>query len=414
MAIPSARSRRTLGFITPSDGYFKDGSLWTNAPLGRLIDSLSHECGRLLIAICDSPEQARWHDYKVMAPVADLFALPNMPSLAKGIFYGAACRKAIRKIEREAEALIVQLPFSAPTALLAARRPRVYHICADLPSVVRASKFYRGPRRVGARSLATLIDQLQRHLVKAKDVSVITNGEALWTTYDGQHGRSVVSSSIVASDILSVTRQRDLGAPFRVLFVGYLRPEKGLDVLLDAYTQLRQTLPDAELQVIGTSDLVEGGAALELRQRIAVLQQRGAPITVEGYIQFGRDLFAYYADADVVVVPSRSEGTPRVLIEARAVGCPVVATSVGGIPSSVVDGVDGLLILPDDPSALATAILRIAREPGLRRRLIQAGLERARNTTVENVAREMMTEVESLLGRIRPNTLPILEEKTEC
>jgi glycosyltransferase involved in cell wall biosynthesis len=398
-------ARRIIGFVTSADGCVEDGSLWTNTALGRLIEALRDECDRLLVAISGSPQRTTWHDYKTDIPTEDVIALDHMPSIAKGFFNGRSCRAVIREIEREAEVLIVQLPFSAPSALPAARRPRVYHVCADLPSVVKASKFYRGPRRVGACSLATLIDRLQRLLVKRKDTAVITNGEALWAKYGGPRGRFVVSSSIVGSDILSVGRQRAAGAPFRVLFVGYLRPEKGLDVLLDAYTKLRLTFPDAELQVIGTTDVVEHGAARELYERIATLQHGGAAITVHGHIVFGPALFSYYANADVLAVPSRSEGTPRVLVEARALGCPVVATRVGGIPSSVVDGVDGLLVPPDDPSALATALVRIARDPNLRRRLVEGGLEMARNTTVEWVARDIMDQVELLLGLSRRGTV---------
>jgi glycosyltransferase involved in cell wall biosynthesis len=411
---PSApASRRTLGFVTPSDAYLKDDYLLTNPGLGRLIDALRGRCDRLLVGICRSPQQAKWHDYKTGIPTKDVFALPSMPSIAKGIFYGRRCRAVIREIEGQADALIVQMPFSAPSALLVPRRPRVYHICADLREVVKASRFYRGPRRLAARSLAGSIDLLQQHLVGGREAALITNGEALFANYASRRGRSVISSSIVDADILSVCRERSGDAPFRLLFVGYLRPEKGLDVLLDAYVQLRQALPDAELQIIGTSDLVEDGAARELHERITILQNQGFPVSIHGYVSFGRDLFTHYADADVVVVPSRSEGTPRVLIEARALGCPVVAARVGGIPSSVTDGVDGLLVPPDDASALATAILRIASEPNLRRLLIEGGLERARNTTVECMARSMMEQVELLLSE-SPASVFDREHGFEC
>ncbi len=63
-----------------------------------------------------------------------------------------------------------------------------------------------------------------------------------------------------------------------------------------------------------------------------------------GHRDFGPELFQCYADADVLVVPSRTEGTPRVLVEARGFGCPVIGTSVGGIPTSIANGIDGLLV----------------------------------------------------------------------
>ncbi len=72
------------------------------------------------------------------------------------------------------------------------------------------------------------------------------------------------------------------------------------------------------------------------------------------------------------------------LIEARANGLPLVATNVGGIPTSVTDGHDGLLVPPRDPAALAAAIQRLAADGALRRSLIRNGLEAARKLTVDS------------------------------
>ena len=79
---------------------------------------------------------------------------------------------------------------------------------------------------------------------------------------------------------------------------------------------------------------------------------------------------------------SLSEGTPRVLVEARARSLPVVATNVGGIPSSVTDGEDGLLVPPRDPAAIARGISRIVGDEDLRTQLIRNGLERVKACTV--------------------------------
>jgi glycosyltransferase involved in cell wall biosynthesis len=102
-----------------------------------------------------------------------------------------------------------------------------------------------------------------------------------------------------------------------------------------------------------------------------------------GLVPFGPELFQAFADADVLLLPSRSEGTPRVLNEARAFGCPVVASRVGGITTSVEHEVDGLLVPPDDPEALAAATLRLLEDAELRRRMIEIGKLRMRERTIE-------------------------------
>lgn len=72
------------------------------------------------------------------------------------------------------------------------------------------------------------------------------------------------------------------------------------------------------------------------------------------------------------------------LIEARAFGC-AVGTHVGGIPSSIIDGVDGLIVEPEDAAGLKDALLHIARDPQLRGRLVTAGIERARQSSIEDL-----------------------------
>lgn len=120
-----------------------------------------------------------------------------------------------------------------------------------------------------------------------------------------------------------------------------------------------------------------------------------------GHLEFGSELFQEYADADVFVLPSRSEGTPRVLVEARAFGCPVVATRVGGIPSSVAEGRDGLLVPPDDVTALADAILRVATEPGLRQSLSRSGRERVRSWTIDGLADALVEQAAAAVAEAR-------------
>jgi glycosyltransferase involved in cell wall biosynthesis len=90
-----------------------------------------------------------------------------------------------------------------------------------------------------------------------------------------------------------------------------------------------------------------------------------------------RDVPDLLADADVFVLPSRSEGHPVAVLEAMAAGLPVVASRVGGIPEQVSHGETGLLVEPGDPRGLAAALRRLVAEPSLRLRLGAAGRERA-------------------------------------
>jgi glycosyltransferase involved in cell wall biosynthesis len=168
--------------------------------------------------------------------------------------------------------------------------------------------------------------------------------------------------------------------------------------LLSAYRKLLSDIPDAELEVVGGLDTVDHGVANDLAREFEDLGRK-ATVRRHGHLGFGPELFQILADADVLVLPSRSEGTPRVLIEARAFGCTVVASSVGGIPSSIENGVDGLLVPPDDPDALCTALLRVASDRQLRDRLVAGGVARVRQSSVEAFAGTIYDEALSVFGQ---------------
>lgn len=138
-----------------------------------------------------------------------------------------------------------------------------------------------------------------------------------------------------------------------VLFVGRIQALKGLDVAVEALSQLKN--PDARLVVVGGPSGAEGLAELE---RVGALVAR---LNLGHRISWVPPkphhlLSSYYRSADVVVVPSRSESFGLVALEAAACGVPVVAADVGGLSSLVIDGVTGILVPGRDSSAYANAI----------------------------------------------------------
>ena len=112
------------------------------------------------------------------------------------------------------------------------------------------------------------------------------------------------------------------------------------------------------------------------------------------------DVASYLAAADVVAVPSRNEGMGRVIVEAMALGLPVVATTVGGIPDVVTDGECGRLVEPEDVDALAAALIELGRDPALRRKLGEAAVRRAEAFSTA-VASEKLLAVYAALVRAK-------------
>jgi glycosyltransferase involved in cell wall biosynthesis len=144
-------------------------------------------------------------------------------------------------------------------------------------------------------------------------------------------------------------------------FAGRLTAQKDLGLALEAVAGV----PDAHLAILG-----EGPE----RERLA---RRTGELGLDGRVRFlgggtRGDALRLFRAADAVVLSSSWENLPHAVVEALAVGTPVVATAVGGVPEVVRDGENGLLVPPRDADALAGALRRLVSEPGLRARLAAA------------------------------------------
>jgi glycosyltransferase involved in cell wall biosynthesis len=139
---------------------------------------------------------------------------------------------------------------------------------------------------------------------------------------------------------------------FRLGWVGRVSPEKGADVFVDALAQLDPR------GAIAASVLGDGGERDAVRARAASLGV-ARQITWHGIVHGAGQLLAAF---DVLVLSSRTEGTPMVVLEAMAAGVPIVATHVGGIPD-MLSSIEALLVAPDDPAALAAAIRAVRTDP---------------------------------------------------
>lgn len=152
-----------------------------------------------------------------------------------------------------------------------------------------------------------------------------------------------------------------------VLAVGALVPPKGHEHLVAALPALLARAPHAALVVAGEGPL---RPALETQARTLGCAAR---VRLPGAID---DLPGWFATADVVAMPSVQEGLGTSILDAMAAGRPVVASRTGGIPEVVTDGVEGLLVPPGDPGALADALARVLLDPASAVRLGRAGSAR--------------------------------------
>jgi glycosyltransferase involved in cell wall biosynthesis len=189
-------------------------------------------------------------------------------------------------------------------------------------------------------------------------------------------------------------RDPDLGASLDltvgvpvVVFIGRLTADKGPDTLIRALTSVAERDCSLQLLVLGAQDEPDSQTYLHR------LEQLGDRVRVQ-VLDHIDDVRPYLALSDLLVLPTKREGMPNVVLEAAAMAKPAVTTTATGAVDSVIDGVTGLLVGPDDGDGMGRAIERLARDAALRDRMGQASRDRVvRDFRPEDVARAIVDQV---------------------
>ena len=178
--------------------------------------------------------------------------------------------------------------------------------------------------------------------------------------------------------------------PGLVVFAGRCEASKGIFDLLEAAGVLRAQVPGLRIECAGDGDLGKV-------QRYAASMNLAARVKMRGWLD--KDASEQLLSrASAFVLPSYAEGLPMSLLEAMAAGCPVVATRVGGIPDLITDGVDGILVPPGDPHALADALQRILRDRDFARQLGNAARLTIANRYTAERSLERLEQIYAGLG----------------
>ena len=198
---------------------------------------------------------------------------------------------------------------------------------------------------------------LRQNTLRHAPIEVLPNGIEL-AAYDAppHMGRAQIRAAFGIPD----------DAPL-VISVAVLRAGKGMDLLVDAFATLRQTVGDAHLLIVG-----EGPERALVADRIA-RHDLGDVVHMAG---FRKDVADLLRAADVFVLPTLMDALPTVIMEAMAARLPIVASATGGIPEMIKDGHDGLLVPPGNVDALAKAMTQFFTQPDFAQSLATAGRQR--------------------------------------
>ena len=169
-----------------------------------------------------------------------------------------------------------------------------------------------------------------------------------------------------------------------IMAAGRLSQEKGHADLIAAAAQLAQMKGVPPFRVV----IVGDGPERDALAQQAKAQGVGDKVAFAG---FQRDMAPYFAMAQILALPSHSEGSPNVVLEAMAAGLPIAATRVGGVPEILEHGRTGLLTPSSDPGAMAAALRELLTDAELCKRLGEsARAEAQRNYTLESYRRKLV------------------------
>jgi glycosyltransferase involved in cell wall biosynthesis len=285
-------------------------------------------------------------DSSVVAPVRNKADLPGILRHAR----------AVRALRPDVLHVSSDNPWSAPYGLLAG-------LISRCPTVA----VVHGPAPAWRRRQSWLVRRVVRHI------------DALVSVSDASARAVELSLGLARGSVRTIYNAVDLGAGFRaerdvstttgrtgpvVGAVGRLSAEKGMDVLVRAVARLP-----------GTRAVVAGdGPDRESLERLAHQLGIASLVTFAGWLEAP---WPDHLTPDVLAVPSRREGFGLVAAEALIAGIPVVASAVGGLPEVLEEGAAGLLVPPEDPTALARAIESVLSDGESTRARVARGLKSA-------------------------------------
>ena len=301
--------------------------------------------------------------------------------------------------------------YHSPYAFHAARFAAVEQ--ANVVHVMNYSQFVPIIRRRNPGAIVALhmqcewLTQFPREVIlpRLQQVDLIIGCSQYITNLIAEKFPALAQKCVTVPNAADTVSQEHAASPIgrRVLFVGRLSPEKGVHDLITAFRAVLAHVPDATLHLVGAP----GSAPLEYLvglsddphvQALRVFYDRGrSDSTKDSYLEaleelagseIGRRIFfegyadhhtirEHYMKASVLVNPSLSESFGISLVEAMMMKIPVVATRVGGMQHTVIDGQTGLLVDPGDPDALAHAICKVLTNLQLARQLGESGYARA-------------------------------------
>ncbi len=293
-----------------------------------------------------------------------------------------------KEIKQSNAVMVMHDDFLGLITLLQVRRQKKPHLLflgGNQVEVVRNK--YTGLKRWGAIFLARLFEKIDQYWMD-RGLTVLVTGREMIERLSAP-GRRIYPyfTSLILEEEIIFRKPRDISLNFvNILYAGFLTENKGVHILLQAFAKFREKYHATEAKLHIAGDGYFRPKLEEICQQLKITEN----VIFHGFIGDKEKLKQLFLNSDLFVLPSKSEGIPKVLLEAMAYGVPILTTNVGGIPDIIQNEVNGLMVPPNSVEELENGMIKILNNQKLRQSLIKGGYAFIREHTKEKQAKRIV------------------------
>jgi len=370
-----------------------DGSISSNPVIGIFVESLVAYLSEIILLGFETNVQNQSITHKLRCD-ENLSFISLGP---EGKFWDhfqnkARLKKALNNIHVDIDILLLRLPsYKGYAVWKYLGKPHTTILLFVGNPLFTASNWYQNSLTYLFRKTRSFIHDHRSRIIVSKTSSlVLANSKSLveaWGRILNTPVKLLHTSSISDADIRASTIDAKFNQNIsRLLFVGRICFDKGIRELLAALFVLNHVNERRYiLDIVGAESDMGGFTLAQLSEKYEV----SSAIKYHGVIPFGEQLFQFYRNADVFVLPSYHEGMPHAVWEAMSQGTPVISTAVGGVGDFLTDQQEALFINTKDSDSIVDAVIKLENDKSLQLSLIENGKRYASQMTLESQAAKL-------------------------
>lgn len=370
-----------------------DGTLWLTAGIGLWVNELAKHFDKVVLLFFESPKKKNTHDTPLTAANIEWVSLGKMGRYLD-YFEKIARIKAVCKTLNDQHDYLLVRGFTPMQSLIwktvRVRIRKSYYL-------VRSPRQPRELTLSPSSFIAFFVNKMRerdfRRMIRRKE-RIIANSFQISLEIEKEFGLAIpfAPSNVVSLQNVPPYTEKTVGAPITLLYVGRMLAMKGIIELIEAAGRLYSTHKmDVQVQLVGDGHPDFIARCKSVAESLGIADRLHMP----GRVNFGAELFGYFGKADMFVLPTYTEGFPRVYWEAAVNSCPGILTAVGGIPYIVKDRINGLLIEPRSAEAICNAVLALKEDEHLRHAITQNAYELAREHSLERGIEQLVSHIKA-------------------